>query len=201
MKRNQLPEINAGSMADIAFLLLIFFLVTTTMSIDAGISKKLPQKNEQQTNIIISDKNFLDININRNNQILIGDDIITLKDIKDIALEFIDNGGGKDLNGKSCTWCKGDKKATLSDHPSKAFIGIIADRNAKYETYIGVLNEVNVAYSTLRNRLAIQLYGKSYSSLEDAYKNAPENKETILNQIKTIRNKYPLLVSDVDEQL
>ena len=70
MARREIGEINAGSMADIAFLLLIFFLVTTTMDVDSGIARKLPEKTEQQSDVIVKEKNVLDIVVNRNNQLL-----------------------------------------------------------------------------------------------------------------------------------
>ena len=63
MSRKNVPEINAGSMADIAFLLLIFFLVTTTMNVDFGILKKIPKKEKVAQSFVIKDKNFLEIYI------------------------------------------------------------------------------------------------------------------------------------------
>ena len=76
MSRKKSPEINAGSMADIAFLLLIFFLVTTTMNVDAGISKKIPEKITHETPINIKEKNILEVNINFNNQLFVDGKII-----------------------------------------------------------------------------------------------------------------------------
>jgi len=72
MARRENPEINAGSMADIAFLLLIFFLVTTTMNVDSGVSKKLSEKPPADyVPPIIKQKNIFEININRNNELLV----------------------------------------------------------------------------------------------------------------------------------
>ena len=80
MARRENSEINAGSMADIAFLLLIFFLVTTTMDVDSGISRKLPEKTppDQQNDVIVKEKNVFDIVVNRNNQILIENEYVTV---------------------------------------------------------------------------------------------------------------------------
>ena len=69
MSKRSLPEINAGSMADIAFLLLIFFLVTTTMDVDSGILRKIPEKQPEPSAIDIHKKNILEVNINKNNVI------------------------------------------------------------------------------------------------------------------------------------
>ena len=196
MKRRTIPEINAGSMADIAFLLLIFFLVTTTMDTDKGIFRKMAEKNENPPQIDMYERNLFDININLNNEVLIGNDIVDIKDITKLAVDFIDNGGGKDLSGKACDWCKGEKRADLSDHPSKAFISITADRNSTYETYINVLDNVNRAYASLRNKLALKLYNKSHTALEEEYSRT-KNQE-VLEKIKFIRSKYPLLIGDIE---
>ena len=93
MARRGNGEINAGSMADIAFLLLIFFLVTTTMDVDSGIARKLPEKLDDTPQVIIKEKNVLDIVVNRNNQLLIENEFREVSDIKQIAIDFIDNGG------------------------------------------------------------------------------------------------------------
>ena len=103
MSRKQLPEINTGSMADIAFLLLIFFLVTTTMQVDAGISRKIPKKQEQPP-IDINERNILEININKNNELFVDGKTIQLKELKQLAINFIDNGGGLDINKNNCDW-------------------------------------------------------------------------------------------------
>ena len=85
MKRKRLSEINAGSMADIAFLLLIFFLVTTTMVDDKGIFRKIPEKNADASPIELHDRNVFDININKNNEILVGNNIIQLNDLHNLV--------------------------------------------------------------------------------------------------------------------
>lgn len=198
MSRKESPEMNAGSMADIAFLLLIFFLVTTTMNIDSGIIRKIPEKREIAASIIIKNKNILEVNINLKNELFVEDKIVQLKDLKQISIDFIDNGAGLDKNKKRCDWCNGKQITTSSDHPSKAFISIKADRNTNYETYIAVLDNINSAYTILRNKLSVKLYHQNYVSLLDDFKKS-NNKNKILEQkIKWIREKYPLLLSDVE---
>ncbi|SNR17250.1 ExbD/TolR family protein [Tenacibaculum jejuense] len=196
MKRGANPEINAGSMADIAFLLLIFFLVTTTMDVDKGIFRKMAEKNDNPPPIELHEKNLFDVNININDEILIGNNLVNINEITDLAMKFIDNGGGKDINGQVCDWCNGDKRLDLSDHPSKALITISADRNATYETYINVLNSVNRAYNQLRNKLALKLYRTSFTAMEEEFKRTKNQK--IFEKIKIIRSKYPLLIGDVE---
>ena len=198
MSRKKSPEINAGSMADIAFLLLIFFLVTTTMDVDAGINKKIPEKPVYDTPINIKEKNILEVNINSNNQLFVDGKIIELKDLKQIAINFIDNGGGFDSNQQPCNWCEGDRVETSSDHPSKAIISIKTDRNTSYETYIATLDKLNLSYAFLRNKLAIKMYNTNYETLLDIYKKSNYRNESVANRIKIIKDKYPLLISDAE---
>ena len=198
MSRKETPEINAGSMADIAFLLLIFFLVTTTMSVDAGISKKIPQKQENPTDIDINERNILEVNINKKNELFVDGKTIELKELKQIAINFIDNGGGLDINKNSCNWCNGSKNPSSSDHPTKAIITIKTDRLTTYETYISSLDILNSAYTHLRNKLSVKLYNQNYASLLNAYKNSNNSDKNIQEKIKLIREKYPLLVSDIE---
>lgn len=192
--RNRIPEINAGSMADIAFLLLIFFLVTTTLNQDQGIYTKMPRKNPEKKSIKLHDKNILDIIINGKNELYVENEIISIDQLTAIALDFIDNGGGKDINGNACTWCQGNADPASSDHPSKALIAIDANRQANYETYIQVLDKIHSAYGKLRNRYAVDTYQLSFRELNNQYSLSKD--ENSLKKINDVRAKYPLLVSD-----
>ena len=198
MSRKDSPEINAGSMADIAFLLLIFFLVTTTMNVDAGISRKIPPKQEIPSDININERNILEININKNNALFVDGKTIQLEELKQIAINFIDNGGGLDINKNSCDWCSGTKDKLSSDHPTKAIISIKTDRLTTYETYISTLNIINTAYAHLRNKLSVQLYHRNYVSLLEDFKKSNNTDKNIQQKIKLIREKYPLLLSDAE---
>ncbi len=194
MSRRETPEINAGSMADIAFLLLIFFLVTTTMEVDSGILRKIPKEQENDEKIILKDKNVLDVTINGNNQLLVENEITNIKNLKQIAIDFIDNGGGLDKDKNPCDWCNGKKDPTSSDHPSKAFIAIQSSRNTEYGTYISILNSLTSANTFLRNKLSQKLYDKSYNQLLEMHKSTQNEKK----KIDIIREKYPLLISDIE---
>lgn len=198
MSRKESPEINAGSMADIAFLLLIFFLVTTTMDVDAGISRKIPQKQEKPANLDINKRNILEININKNNELFVDEKIIQIEELKQIAINFIDNGGGLDINKKKCDWCEGTKDKLSSDHPSKAIISIKTAKTTNYGTYISTLDVLNAAYTSLRNKLSVKLYNRNYNSLLEDFKKSNNSDKNIQEKIKLIRNKYPLLLSDAE---
>ena len=197
MSRKQLPEINAGSMADIAFLLLIFFLVTTTMQVDAGIARKIPKKQETPP-IDINERNILEVNINKNNELFVDGNVVKLSELKQIAINFIDNGAGVDINKNICDWCEGLKDKTSSDHPSKAIISVKTDRLTNYETYILTIDVLNSAYTYLRNKLSIRLYKRNYESLLEDLKSSNNNNLEVQEKITLIREKYPLLLSDAE---
>lgn len=199
MARRENSEINAGSMADIAFLLLIFFLVTTTMDVDSGISRKLPEKSEETPQVIIKEKNVLDIVVNRNNQLLVENEFVQVTDIRQLAIDFLDNGGGmstgtSDKPAAPCDYCNGARDPASSDHPSKAVISLQSDRGTTYGMYISVQNEIEAAYNELRNRLALKKYGRSYSDMKKDYKNnATESLKEKLNELKDM---YPQIISE-----
>ena len=205
MAKRDVPEINAGSMADIAFLLLIFFLVTTTMDVDTGISRKLPEKQPEDMPDPpkLKEKNVFIVTVNRNNDILVeGETFMTVDQIREEAVRFIDNGGGmgNPIDGAEpaeCDWCEGEKNPESSDHPNKAVISLESDRGTSYGTYISVQNELVGAYTDLRNRLSEKMYGISYTQmLKDAKNNA--SNETLKERISIIKNKYPQIISEAE---
>jgi biopolymer transport protein ExbD len=204
MAKRDVPEINAGSMADIAFLLLIFFLVTTTMDVDTGISRKLPEKQPEDIEPPkLKEKNVFVVTVNRNNDILVeGETFMTVDEIREAAKEFIDNGGGlgNPIDGAEpaeCDWCEGAKNPESSDHPNKAIISLESDRGTSYGTYIAVQNELVGAYTDLRNRLAEKTYGMSYEQMLKDSKNNPSN-ESLKEKIDVIKKKYPQIISEAE---
>lgn len=199
MARRENSEINAGSMADIAFLLLIFFLVTTTMDVDSGIARKLPEKTDEKPEVTIKEKNILDIVVNRKNQLLVENEFVQVTDIKRLAMDFIDNGGGisatKDGKpGEPCDYCNGAKDPASSDHPAKAIISLQSDRGTTYGMYVSIQNEIEAAYNELRNKLALKKYQRSYKDLLSDYKDS--GKESIKDKIDFLKDSYPQIISE-----
>ena len=201
MAQREVPEINAGSMADIAFLLLIFFLVTTTMNSDTGISRKLPER--QPDNIdppILKEKNVFVVMLNRNGEILVeGDTYMKVEEIKDAAIEFLDNGGGKGKDGTNCTYCKGKKDEASSDHPNKAIISLGSARGTNYGDYIAVQNELVAAYNALRDRSSEEMYGISFKELMESAENDEQDKAektALKDKVKKIKEMYPMILSE-----
>lgn len=163
-KRSGPPEVNAGSMADIAFLLLIFFLVTTTIETDQGINRKLPPIEQSKTDVIIKEKNILQVLVNKNDQLLVNDELLELKDLRKKAVEFLDNGGDG-----TCVYCKGTRNPESSDNPEKAIISLQNDAETSYKTYIAVQNELVAAYYELRDRECLKKYGVTYREMESIF--------------------------------
>ena len=200
MARRVLPEINAGSMADIAFLLLIFFLVATTMEVDGGIARKLPQKQpeNQPPPPKLKERNVLQIAINRNDALLVeGNQRADVKEIKQIAIDFIDNGGGEGNKGVGrCDYCKGARSSSSSDHPNKAIISLKSDRGTSYGAFVGIHDAVGAAYTELRNRVSLEKYGKSFQALEKQQKS--DKSQKLKDKIKAIKALYPEIISEVE---
>ncbi|MFH4964661.1 biopolymer transporter ExbD [Gaetbulibacter sp. M235] len=195
MAKRAAPEVNAGSMADIAFLLLIFFLVTTTIETDTGISRKLPPIEDSDiTPPVIKQKNIFTVLLNGKDQLLVEDELMELKDLRKAAVEFLDNGGDG-----TCDYCHGKKNPSSSDNPDKAIISLKNERETSYKMYISVQNELVAAYNELRNKRAQSLYGKSFIDMQADYDNVNwvGNKTKLKEQLEKIKVEYPQKLSEV----
>ena len=164
MAKRSAPEVNAGSMADIAFLLLIFFLVTTTIETDSGINRKLPPIEDVEDPPIIKQKNIFTVVVNKYNQLLVEEELTSIEDLRSLAVEFLDNGGGEGED--ACNFCQGPGDPKSSDNPVKAIISLKNDRETSYKVYISVQNELVAAYNFLRDRESKRLYGWNFSEVK-----------------------------------
>ena len=182
MAKRSAPEVNAGSMADIAFLLLIFFLVTTTMEKDSGITRKLPPMEESEEDVIIKQKNIFTVLINNKDQLLVEDEIMELEDLRTAAVAFLDNGGDG-----SCDYCNGVRDESSSDNPDKAIISLKNDRGTHYGTYLEVYNELKAAYNKLWDDLSQRKFKQPYS----------EENLTVA-QRREIRSEIPFVLSEAE---
>lgn len=195
--KREIPEVNAGSMADIAFLLLIFFLVTTTIETDKGLNRMLPTDEEGSK---IKEKNLFRVSLNANNEILVEDTLTDISFLREKAIAFLDNGGI--LEGEEhCAYCKGERNSKSSDNPKKAVISLSNTRETNYGAYITVQNELVGAYTHLRNRESLKMYGVSYTELLDDYSNvglSNSDKLKIKEKIELMRVLYPLKLSEAE---
>ena len=142
-------EINAGSMADIAFLLLIFFLVTTTIVEDKGITVKLPPWSDVEPDPTkLKKRNTFSVLVNADNQLLVRGEIMQVSELREAAKIFISNPY---------------KAEDMAERPDKAIISLKNDRGTQYVTYLEVYNELKGAYNELWNELAQKMYSVDYS--------------------------------------
>jgi len=201
MARRAAPEINAGSMADIAFLLLIFFLVTTTIEKDKGIARQLPPPIEQDQDVIIKQKNLFIVNVNKNDQLLVEEELSSLKDLRQAAIDFLDNGGAPQGSPEYCNYCKGKRSPESSDNPQKAVISVQNDRLTSYKMYIAVQNELVAAYNFLRDRESQRLYGWKYTEMKKALDDGDikgAKADDIQKKLETVQELIPLKLSEAE---
>ena len=199
MAKRSSPEVNAGSMADIAFLLLIFFLVTTTIETDSGISRKLPPIEESEEDVIIKQKNIFTVLLNGKDQLLVEEELMDIADLRSAAVEFLDNNGDG-----SCNYCLGKKDQSSSDNPDKAIISLKNDRETDYKVYISVQNELVAAYNELRNREFMRLYPQEnmdYVQADRKYTDPRTDKKVkdkLKEKLSVIKLMYPMKLSEAE---
>jgi len=164
-------EINASSMADIAFLLLIFFLVTTTIAEDKGILVKLPPWSDVEPDVTrFAKRNVYSVLVNAQNQLLVRGEPMKVSDLRDKTKEFIANPM---------------KREDLAENPRRAIISLKNDRGTNYRTYLEVYNELQAAYNELWDEAAHQRFSVHYSQLSTSSK-------------RSIRNDFPLVISEAE---
>lgn len=160
--------INAGSMADIAFLLLIFFLVSTSMDMDKGIQVMLPPWVDDTVEFTIQERNVLEILVNGHDQLMVEGELAQQEDIKPNVLLHLKNNG---------------QNPNFADSPNKAVVSLQNHDESSYNAYIGVYNEIQAAYNTARNEEALKQFNLPFNSLEEAQQSA-------------IRQQYPMRLSE-----
>jgi biopolymer transport protein ExbD len=193
MARRAAPEINAGSMADIAFLLLIFFLVTTTMDVDTGLTRKLPPPVEEDLEDIpeVKERNVFVVLANANDDLLVEGEPMLVSNLREEAKKFIVG----DPNDDNMPEYKLTEVPLLGTIPvSKQIISLQNDRGTSYEMYIKVQNELVGAYNDVRDEYAQQKFGKSLKELE---KDAETSKKAEL-QVKAVKKVYPQRISEAE---
>lgn len=171
INKKKTPEVNAGSMADIAFLLLIFFLVATTMNVDSGINRTLPPwvDEEQQDAPPIKERNILKVFVSAYDQLMVQGEQIHISQLKDKAKEFMLNPFD-DPNLPEKETVTND---ILGSHTvSKGVISLKADRSTTYNTYVMVQNELSRAFNEIRDELSIEKFGKPVAELTDDQRKA-----------------------------
>lgn len=180
--KKKIPELNAAPMADIAFLLLIFFLVVTTFDTDKGIQRKLPPMPEgPPPKVDVNQRNVFIVLLNAADKLLVEGDPLEVSELKRKAKRFILNPTNSD---------------ELAESPQEAVISLKNEPGTSYDMYIQVQNELTEAYNEIRNDYAKRKYGISYYKLK-------ENKEDMAGakkKLKTIKEKYPMKISEAEPE-
>ncbi len=184
MSKKETPELNASSLADIAFLLLIFFLVATTMSTDTGLARMLPPivpQNEDDAPPI-KERNVFTVLLNYKNQLLVEGEWLDVSKLKEKAKEFIANPADDPTLPE-----KGEVDVPLFGPymVSKGVISLQNDRGSQYQAYLQIQNELQAAYNELRDELAKTKFKKAYSECSDTEQDA-------------IKKIYPQRISEAE---
>ena len=171
-KNKKAPEINASSQADIAFTVLIFFLVVSTMDIDTGIVRMLPpmaDPNVKQEDIKVKERNLLLVFVAGSGNIMAGGKVISLDALKEKAKEFILNPlDDKDLPEKKPTDIEMPDGSKWTYPVSEGVISLQNTRDTSYQRYIQVQNELTRAFNEVRDEVAMSKFGKEFADLDDA---------------------------------
>ena len=174
------PEVNGGSLADIAFLLLIFFLVTTTMDIDTGITRLLPPEpdpEQEDVEVKVNKRNVLVVLLNRSDLLMVGGDVMDRLALKDKTIEFFTNPLNKEdlpvMEETEIQFPPGSSSLLPPDgmwrgKVSKGVISLQNDRTTTYGAYLQVQNELVAAVNTLRNDFCKLYFDKEYDELNTA---------------------------------
>ena len=203
MAKRELQEVNAGSMADIAFLLLIFFLVATTMDVDTGLTRLLPPipEDEQEQEVQVKKRNVLVVLINRNDQLMVRGEFGTrIDELKDITMEFfLNSNNDPELPEKEeaeVQFPPGSSPLLPPDglwrgYVSRGVISLQNDRSTTYQQYLLVQNELVAAVNQLRKDFCKLYFDKNY---DDLNMNIPSEKEIS----EAIRSVYKMNISEAE---
>lgn len=185
-KKKKMPGLNTSSTADISFMLLIFFLVTTSMDTDSGLSRRLPQppdKDQEDAQIDVKERNVLNVKVNAVGNLMCNGEFIDIKELRGRAKEFISNPN--DLSSLP------EKHAIEIDLLGQCYvtdkhvISVQTDRGTPYAVYFQIQNELVAAYNELRNELSKAKFGRPYEALSDEQKVA-------------VRAYYPQKISEAE---
>ena len=188
-KKKKVPQINGTSSADIAFMLLLFFLLTTSMDTDTGLARRLPPPPDKslerdQMDIKVNKRNILTVMINTNNQILCAGQYVEIRQLKEIVRNFLMNENRDEhlpeYEDKDVPFF-----GNMSVLTEKHIISLQNDRGTSYQAYIDVQNELMAAYNELRNEVSGRKWGKIFEDLDE-------------EQQKAIQIIYPQKISEAE---
>ena len=165
----KIPQINASSMADISFLLLIFFLVTTSMDVNQGLARRLPAPvppDQKVENTDINKRNLMVVKINSANQLMVQGQMLDIKQLRAKAKEFIKNENDDATLPKLVEEDFGEPIGVVK-YTKDHVISVQNDVDTQYQAYLDVQNELVAAYNELRDECARQYFHKAYAELDE----------------------------------
>jgi biopolymer transport protein ExbD len=163
MAKRKLPAINTAQMADISFLLLSFFMMTSSINTQQGIPRRLPPPSEKQTVLDIRERNVFTVIVNFNDEILAANEIIPLNQLTNRAKEFLENP----LNNPNLPEKDVKLIENMGEYPiSKGVLSLKNDQGTSYNMYVQVQNELQRAVNELRDKVSLQFFGKVYDKLD-----------------------------------
>ncbi|MBR6131084.1 MAG: biopolymer transporter ExbD [Bacteroidales bacterium] len=172
MAKRKTPGLNTGAMSDISFLLLTFFLLTSSINTEQGIPRKLPPpKNDdsKEVKVDINRRNVLNVLVNFRDEISVNGDVIMITELKDKAKEFFANP----TNDPSLPEKQSKSIEGLGDFAvSKGVVSLTNDQGTSYNTYVQVQNELQRAVNELRDETSLQYFGKKYNALDSSAQRA-----------------------------
>lgn len=169
----KVPEIPSASMADIAFMLLIFFLVTTTMDVDSGLERRLPppaDPNQAKTDIQINERNIFVVLVNAQDQLLVENEWLALKELRAKTMEFLENP--RNLENLPEKEVKDIPFFGPTEIVKNGVVSLRNDFGTSYGMYLKVQNELVAAVNDLRDAKAMQKWGKKFNDLEEDQQDA-----------------------------
>ena len=183
----KIPQINASSMADISFLLLIFFLVTTSMDVNQGLARRLPAPvppDQKVENTEINKRNLMVVKINSANQLMVQGQLLEIKQLRAKAKEFIKNENDDATLPKLVEEDFGEPIGVVK-YTKDHVISVQNDVDTQYQAYLDVQNELVAAYNELRDECARQYFHKAYAELDE-------------DQQKQVQKVYPQKISEAE---
>ncbi|MCL2290794.1 MAG: biopolymer transporter ExbD [Bacteroidetes bacterium] len=165
----KLPAINTAQMADISFLLLTFFMMTSAINTEQGIPRRLPPPSEEKTQVDINRRNVFNVMVNFNDEILANGEHVPLSQLTSRAKEFLENP----LNNPHLPEKELRLIENMGEFPvSKGVLSLTNDQSTSYNMYVQVQNELQRAVNELRDKVSLQFFGKVYDKLDTTLQKA-----------------------------
>ena len=185
-QKKKVPDLNAGSMADISFLLLVFFLVTTTMDVDSGITRRLPPPVENpEMDVKVKERNIMNVMINKYDKLLVNGKPGDIATLRDMTREFIT----PNPNDEKAPEVEVKEIELLGNVMlNKGVVSLKNDRGTSYAMYISVKNELARAFNEMRDEMSLKYFKQHYADLTDK------------DKIDAINKAVPVRISEAEPE-